>query len=143
MSADRARITIFDDVVAKDWYEQALVSETGIKAFFGATLTAQRKLIDDATRVEAEIEVHCPAAPPTVPPVAPQTPLVAMIRQETLPQLNVEQRSTELCHSDQRERKILNESNCDIDELEILMEMECLNNIRQTHAENANLSNDM
>ena len=69
--------------------------------------------------------------------------LLAMIRQETLPQLNAEQRSTELCHSDQREREILNESNCDIDELEILMEMECLNNIRQTHAENANLSNDM
>ena len=63
--------------MAKDWYEQALVSETRIKAFFGATLTAQRKLINDATRVEAEIEVHCPATPPTVPPAAPQTPLVA------------------------------------------------------------------
>ena len=77
--ADRARITIFDDVAAKDWHEQALAFETRINAFFGATLTAQRKLINDATRVEAEIEVHCPATPPTVLPAATQTLLVAMI----------------------------------------------------------------
>ena len=144
-SADHSRVTIFEDVAAKNWYEQALVSETRIKAFFGATLTAQRKLIDDATRLEAEIEVRDTAATPAVPPAAPLTPLVAVIRQETLPLplQNAEQHSNELCHTDQREREIANEPVCDMEELENLMEIECLNNIRQTHAENANLTSDM
>ena len=114
-----------------------------IKAFFGVRLTAQRKLINDATRLEAEIEARDPTTPPAIPPAAPQTPLVAMIHQEILPQLNAEQRSNELCHTGQNERKISNEFNCDINELENLMEIECLNNIRQTHAENANPSADM
>ena len=52
VTADRARKFLIDETSHDDWYEQALVTETRIKAFFGATIATQHKLINSALIAE-------------------------------------------------------------------------------------------
>jgi hypothetical protein len=50
-TADRAQSLLFDEVAQKDWYEQTILTESRIKAFFGMTVSNQQKLIRNATPV--------------------------------------------------------------------------------------------
>ena len=49
VSADRARLQIIKEVAYNNWYEQTLVTEERVKAFFGMNLVKQRKLINEAS----------------------------------------------------------------------------------------------
>ena len=45
ISADRARILIVDELIGSDWYEQSILTEARIKAFFSMIKAKQLKLI--------------------------------------------------------------------------------------------------
>ena len=49
VSADRACIKIIKEVAYNNWYEQTIVTEERVKAFFGMNLVKQRKLINEAS----------------------------------------------------------------------------------------------
>ena len=48
-TADRAQSLLFEEVASRDWFEQTLVTESRIKAFFGMSVANQLKLIRNAT----------------------------------------------------------------------------------------------
>ena len=66
ISADRARILIVDELIGNDWYEQAILTEARIKAFFGMTKAKQLKLIsaqrDGVPNADVQINVARNAA---------------------------------------------------------------------------------
>ena len=51
VTADRARLVILEGTALNDWYEQALVTDTSVKAFFSAKASGQLNLINDAKNV--------------------------------------------------------------------------------------------
>ena len=59
VSADRAQIAIVEGPAHSDWYEQALVTEARIKAFFSANIAGQKKLIDEALARRTSDDDHC------------------------------------------------------------------------------------
>ena len=50
VTADRARLIILEDTALNDWYEQALVTDTRVKAFFSAKASGQLNLINEARK---------------------------------------------------------------------------------------------
>ena len=52
VAADRARLIVPEDTALDDWYEQALVTDTRVKAFFSAKVSGQVKLINEARERE-------------------------------------------------------------------------------------------
>ena len=54
-TADRAQLLLYEEVASKDWFEQSLVTESRIKAFFGMSATNQLKLIREASAIAGEV----------------------------------------------------------------------------------------
>ena len=52
-TAERAQRLLYEEVAHRDWYEQALVTESRIKAFFSMSSTNQQRLIESAATREA------------------------------------------------------------------------------------------
>ena len=48
--ADRARLIILDDTAINNWYEQVLVTDTRVKAFFSTKASGQLNLINEAKK---------------------------------------------------------------------------------------------
>ena len=59
ISADRAQVLLFEEVIKTDWYQQSIATEVKIKAYFGMSAANQRILMVTATAIEDELNVHC------------------------------------------------------------------------------------
>ena len=61
VSADRARIILIEEILAKDWFEQCLITESRIKVFFATTPASQHKLIREIREAIQNQDDNVPA----------------------------------------------------------------------------------